>query len=149
MEFQVLAHELSARRGRLQFPRGSVETPAFMPVGTYGTVKAMTPEELREELRNSVEDYLEWCAEEGTKPERTWQGKLTLRVDEDLREAFAAVWASAKRLSFSHCLRAAMRRCSSILVRISSPFFQRITILPRFMETTVKTPFSFLYCSLI
>jgi queuine tRNA-ribosyltransferase len=37
-----------ARRGRLDFARGSVETPAFMPVGTYGTVKAMTPEELVE-----------------------------------------------------------------------------------------------------
>jgi queuine tRNA-ribosyltransferase len=35
-----------ARRGRLTFPRGIVETPTFMPVGTYGTVKAMTPEEL-------------------------------------------------------------------------------------------------------
>jgi len=37
-----------ARRGRLVFDRGVVETPAFMPVGTYGTVKAMTPEELRD-----------------------------------------------------------------------------------------------------
>jgi queuine tRNA-ribosyltransferase len=36
----------TARRGRLNFDRGVVETPAFMPVGTYGTVKAMTPEEL-------------------------------------------------------------------------------------------------------
>jgi queuine tRNA-ribosyltransferase len=35
-----------ARRGRLRLRRGSVETPVFMPVGTYGTVKAMTPEEL-------------------------------------------------------------------------------------------------------
>ncbi len=35
-----------ARRGRLTFDRGTIETPAFMPVGTYGTVKAMTPEEL-------------------------------------------------------------------------------------------------------
>ncbi|MFT5658380.1 MAG: queuine tRNA-ribosyltransferase [Gammaproteobacteria bacterium] len=35
-----------ARRGRMTFDRGIVETPAFMPVGTYGTVKAMTPEEL-------------------------------------------------------------------------------------------------------
>ena len=39
---------MSARRGRLTFDRGTVETPAFMPVGTYGTVKAMTPEELTE-----------------------------------------------------------------------------------------------------
>jgi queuine tRNA-ribosyltransferase len=37
-----------ARLGRLDFERGSVETPAFMPVGTYGTVKAMTPEETRQ-----------------------------------------------------------------------------------------------------
>jgi queuine tRNA-ribosyltransferase len=36
----------AARRGRLHLRHGVVETPAFMPVGTYGTVKAMTPEEL-------------------------------------------------------------------------------------------------------
>jgi queuine tRNA-ribosyltransferase len=36
----------NARRGRLIFERGTVETPAFMPVGTYGTVKGMTPEEV-------------------------------------------------------------------------------------------------------
>ncbi len=45
--FDVLAEYGAARRGRLRFERGNVETPAFMPVGTYGTVKAMTPEELR------------------------------------------------------------------------------------------------------
>jgi len=38
----------TARRGRLRFARGTVETPAFMPVGTYGTVKAMMPGEVRE-----------------------------------------------------------------------------------------------------
>jgi queuine tRNA-ribosyltransferase len=48
MEFELLGQSGSARRGRLQFARGVVETPAFMPVGTYGTVKAMTPEELTE-----------------------------------------------------------------------------------------------------
>ncbi|HPB76185.1 MAG TPA: tRNA-guanine transglycosylase, partial [Chromatiaceae bacterium] len=47
MRFDRLASDGLARRGRLIFPRGEVETPAFMPVGTYGTVKAMTPEELR------------------------------------------------------------------------------------------------------
>ena len=46
MAFQLIASDGAARRGRLQFSRGSVETPLFMPVGTYGTVKAMTPEEL-------------------------------------------------------------------------------------------------------
>jgi queuine tRNA-ribosyltransferase len=48
MDFHLLGTDAAARRGRLTFERGIVETPAFMPVGTYGTVKAMTPEELRE-----------------------------------------------------------------------------------------------------
>ncbi len=46
MHFENLATDGLARRGQLTFPRGTVQTPAFMPVGTYGTVKAMTPEEL-------------------------------------------------------------------------------------------------------
>src|SRR5579883_1023523 len=46
MQFEVLATDGSARRGRLRFARGIVDTPAFMPVGTYGTVKAMRPEDL-------------------------------------------------------------------------------------------------------
>ena len=46
MNFELLASDGAARRGRLSFPRGTVETPAFMPVGTYGTVKAMTPQAL-------------------------------------------------------------------------------------------------------
>jgi queuine tRNA-ribosyltransferase len=46
MRFDLLAQDGAARRGRLNFARGTVETPAFMPVGTYGTVKAMTPEDL-------------------------------------------------------------------------------------------------------
>ena len=46
MRFEIIATDGLARRGRLQLPRGTVETPVFMPVGTYGTVKAMTPEEL-------------------------------------------------------------------------------------------------------
>ncbi|PHS70545.1 MAG: tRNA guanosine(34) transglycosylase Tgt [Cycloclasticus sp.] len=48
MKFDLLKTESKARRGRLIFDRGTIETPAFMPVGTYGTVKAMTPEELLE-----------------------------------------------------------------------------------------------------
>ena len=46
MRFELLRQDGAARRGRLEFARGSVETPAFMPVGTYGTVKAVTPEDL-------------------------------------------------------------------------------------------------------
>ncbi len=46
MKFELLERDGRARRGRLVFARGTVDTPAFMPVGTCGTVKAMTPEEL-------------------------------------------------------------------------------------------------------
>ncbi|RBM03243.1 tRNA guanosine(34) transglycosylase Tgt [Acidithiobacillus ferridurans] len=45
--FQLLARDGAARRGIIRLPRGTVQTPAFMPVGTYGTVKAMSPEELK------------------------------------------------------------------------------------------------------
>ena len=48
MRFELLGRDGAARRGRVTFARGAIETPAFMPVGTYGSVKAMTPEELVE-----------------------------------------------------------------------------------------------------
>jgi queuine tRNA-ribosyltransferase len=44
--FEVIARESAARLGRFKLPHGAVDTPVFMPVGTYGTVKGMTPEEL-------------------------------------------------------------------------------------------------------
>ncbi len=48
MDFEMDTHQGKARRGRLKFPRGVVETPAFMPVGTYGTVKGMMPRDIEE-----------------------------------------------------------------------------------------------------
>ena len=53
LSFQVLAKSGKARRGRLQLQHGVVETPIFMPVGTYGSVKAMSPHEL-EEIRAQI-----------------------------------------------------------------------------------------------
>jgi queuine tRNA-ribosyltransferase len=48
LKFDLLCSSAGARSGRLGFARGVIDTPQFMPVGTYGTVKAMTPEELRQ-----------------------------------------------------------------------------------------------------
>ena len=48
MRFELLATDGAARRARLHFDRGTIETPVFMPVGTYGTVKGMTPRDLGE-----------------------------------------------------------------------------------------------------
>lgn len=47
MKFEILGNDGLARRGRLSLAHGDVATPAFMPVGTYGAVKAMSPRELR------------------------------------------------------------------------------------------------------
>jgi queuine tRNA-ribosyltransferase len=46
MKFELLSTDGNARRGRVHLNHGVVETPIFMPVGTYGTVKAMTPQHL-------------------------------------------------------------------------------------------------------
>ena len=50
IHFNILARDSAspARLGQLDLPHGSVQTPIFMPVGTYGTVKAMTPRDLEE-----------------------------------------------------------------------------------------------------
>jgi queuine tRNA-ribosyltransferase len=48
VKFSVSHRDGAARRGRLELAHGAVDTPAFMPVGTYGTVKAMSPAELVE-----------------------------------------------------------------------------------------------------
>ncbi|MBT8138459.1 MAG: tRNA guanosine(34) transglycosylase Tgt [Gammaproteobacteria bacterium] len=48
MKFDIQQHDGAARQGELQFARGLVRTPAFMPVGTYGTVKGMLPRDIHE-----------------------------------------------------------------------------------------------------
>ena len=48
MNFELLTTDGAARRGRLTLAHGEIETPVFMPVGTYGTVKAMTPQSLND-----------------------------------------------------------------------------------------------------
>ncbi|MCG8313890.1 MAG: tRNA guanosine(34) transglycosylase Tgt [Pseudomonadales bacterium] len=48
MKFELLAKDGNSRRAKLHFERGVVETPAFMPVGTYGTVKSMLPRDIEE-----------------------------------------------------------------------------------------------------
>ena len=47
LKFEITAQDGVARRGQLYLPRGSIATPAFMPVGTYGAVKTLTPEDLQ------------------------------------------------------------------------------------------------------
>ena len=48
MKFEIHQKQDQARQGTLTFSRGTIRTPAFMPVGTYGTVKALSPEEIQD-----------------------------------------------------------------------------------------------------
>jgi len=48
MDFKLFQTDGNARRGQLSFSRGTIQTPAFMPVGTYGTVKTMKPEDIED-----------------------------------------------------------------------------------------------------
>ena len=48
MNFELKKEDGQARRGEITFPRGKIQTPAFMPVGTYGTVKGMLPRDIKE-----------------------------------------------------------------------------------------------------
>lgn len=48
MSFELKTTDGLARRGEISFPRGKIQTPAFMPVGTYGTVKGMLPRDIEE-----------------------------------------------------------------------------------------------------
>ena len=62
MKFKVTNTDNKARRGKIIFDRGEVNTPAFMPVGTYGAVKAMTVDEVKNlGSENYSRQYLSSC----------------------------------------------------------------------------------------
>ena len=73
MEFSVTATDGRARRGRLALAHGIVETPIFMPVGTYGSVKAMSPAYFRILERHpsckkvfQISNHLVWVTPSGS-----------------------------------------------------------------------------------
>ena len=53
-ELKHICKQSGARRGVIHTPHGDIETPVFMPVGTQATVKSMTPEELKEEVKAQI-----------------------------------------------------------------------------------------------
>ena len=46
MQFNLIQKDGEARRGELKLQHGTVQTPVFMPVGTYGAVKSLSPQDL-------------------------------------------------------------------------------------------------------
>ena len=66
MEFELLCQDHAARRGRPRLLHGTWWKPAFMPVGTYGTVKGMTPEDVGVGRRDRARQHLPFWLRPGT-----------------------------------------------------------------------------------
>ncbi|VEC55599.1 tRNA-guanine transglycosylase [Escherichia coli] len=139
MKFELDTTDGRARRGRLVFDRGVVETPCFMPVGTYGTVKGMTPEEVEAtgaqiilgntfhlwlrpgqeimKLHGDLHDFMQWKG-----PILTDSGGFQVFSLGDIRKSPNRACTSVTRstaIRFSSILKNQWR-FSTILVRISS-----------------------------
>lgn len=139
MKFELDTTDGRARRGRLVFDRGVVETPCFMPVGTYGTVKGMTPEEVEAtgaqiilgntfhlwlrpgqeimKLHGDLHDFMQWKGPILTDSGGFQVSALAIFVKSPNRACTSVTRSTAIR--FSSILKNQWR-FSTILVRISS-----------------------------
>jgi predicted HicB family RNase H-like nuclease len=70
-----------------------------------------TVEELEAAFRETVDDYLAWCAEEGESPQKSWQGKMTFRPDDELRNRIATA-AAVRGVSINAFMEAALDRAT-------------------------------------
>lgn len=139
MKFELDTTDGRARRGRTVFDRGVVETPCFMPVGTYGTVKGMTPEEVEAtgaqiilgntfhlwlrpgqeimKLHGDLHDFMQWKGPILTDSGGFQSSALVIFVKSPNRACTSVTRSTATRFSST---RKSRWRFSTILVRISS-----------------------------
>ena len=74
-----------------------------------------TVDELKAEFRNSVEEYVAWCREEGGEPQKAWSGKMTLRPTDEQHRRFL-VAAAARRKSVHAWMLDVLERESAAVV---------------------------------
>lgn len=74
-----------------------------------------TVDDLKAEFRTSVDEYLEWCRDEGEEPEKTWSGKMTLRPSDEQRRLYV-VAAAARKKSVSAWMLEVLDRESAAIV---------------------------------
>ena len=110
MHFTISATDGAARRGTLTLPHGVVDTPAFMPVGTYGTVKAMSPQELKAARRaDRARQHLSPVAAARARRDRRARRAAPLH---GLGRARSSPTPAASRCSASaRCARSRRRAC--------------------------------------
>ena len=85
---------------------GRVVNSGPYPIATF---EATDAKELRKEFERSVDEYLEWCAEDGVEPKRPFSGKLNLRLGSELH-ALVAGAAAAGQVSINSWIVDAIRR---------------------------------------
>ena len=90
--FALQARDDKARAGKIETPRGLIHTPIFMPVGTLGTVKAMTPEELKDIGFTCLLERLD----DGAAIQELHQARLYLDSVHDCHKAAARLFLSTR-----------------------------------------------------
>ncbi len=85
---------------------GRVVNSGPYPIATF---EATDAKQLRKEFERSVDEYLQWCAEDGVEPKRPFSGKLNLRLGSQLHALVAAA-AAARRMSINSWIVDALRR---------------------------------------
>ena len=84
---------------------GRIVNSGPYPIATF---EATDARELRKEFERSVDEYLEWCAEDGVEPRRPFSGKLNLRLGSELH-ALVATAAAANQVSINSWIVNAIR----------------------------------------
>ena len=77
-----------------------------------------TPEELRREFAASVEEYVAWCRDEGTEPEKSWNGKMTLRPTDEQHRRFLLAAAAHGKSVHGWMLEVLDRESSRVLAEV-------------------------------
>jgi len=77
-----------------------------------------TPADLKRELQNSIDEYIEWCQEEGEEPDKTWSGKVTLRPSDEQRRRFIVAAAAEKKSVHSWMLEVLDRESEHVVSAI-------------------------------
>jgi predicted HicB family RNase H-like nuclease len=91
---------------------GKIFTGEVVGLASVITFQGRTPEALESSFRESIDIYLEMCAEDGVKPEKAYSGKFNVRIDPELHREIA-VRAMVEKKSINDLVNEALRRCLS------------------------------------
>lgn len=91
---------------------GKIFTGEVAGLASVITFQGRTPDELEASFRESIDLYLQMCAEDGVKPEKSYSGRFNVRIDPELHREIA-VKAMVEKRSINDLVNEALRRCLS------------------------------------